>query len=100
MMQEAQVIAGKLGVEFRHTIERRITGAEGVGAHKTSMLQDVEAGRALETEALIGSVLELAHMTKTPAPAIEAVNACTRLLDKIFTEKNSKVDLIPLGKKT
>jgi len=96
MMQEAQVIAGKLGVEFRHTIEKRIEGAEGVGAHKTSMLQDVEAGRALEAEALIGSVLELAQMTKTPAPAIEAVNACTKLLDKTFIEKNSKVDLIPL----
>lgn len=96
MMREAEVIAGKLGIEFRHTIEKRIAGAEGVGAHKTSMLQDVEAGRALETEALIGSVLELAHMTKTPAPAIETVNACTKLLNRTFTEKNSKVDLIPL----
>ena len=96
MMQEAQVIARKLGIEFRHTIEKRIAGAESVGAHKTSMLQDVESGRALETEALIGSVLELAQMTKTPAPAIEAVNACTKLLDKTFIEKNSKIDLIPL----
>jgi len=96
MMQEAQDIAEKLGIEFRHTIEKRITGTEGVGAHKTSMLQDVEAGRALETEALIGSVLELAQMTKTPAPAIEAVNACTKLLDKTFSEKSAKVDLIPL----
>jgi 2-dehydropantoate 2-reductase len=96
MMQEAQDIAGKLGIEFRHTIEKRIAGAEGVGAHKTSMLQDVEAGRALETEALIGAVLELAQLTHTPAPAIEAVNACTKLLDKTFTEKSAKVDLIPL----
>jgi 2-dehydropantoate 2-reductase len=96
MMQEAQAIAGKLGIEFRHTIEKRIAGAEGVGAHKTSMLQDVEAGRALETEALIGSVLELARLTKTPAPTIEAVSACTKLLDKTFTRQNSKVDLIPL----
>lgn len=97
MMKEAQDIAGKLGIEFRHTIERRITGAEGVGAHKTSMLQDVEAGRALETEALIGSILELAHLTKTPAPTIEAVNACTKLLDKTYINKNSRVDLISLN---
>jgi 2-dehydropantoate 2-reductase len=96
MMQEAQAIAGKLGIEFRHTIEKRIAGAEGVGAHKTSMLQDVEEGRALESEALIGAVLELAHMTQTPAPTIEAVNACTKLLNKTFTDQNSKVGLIPL----
>ena len=51
MMQEAQSIAEALGVTFRHTIEKRIAGAESVGAHKTSMLQDVEAGRSLETEA-------------------------------------------------
>jgi 2-dehydropantoate 2-reductase len=96
MMQEAQAIAGKLGIEFRHTIEKRIAGAEGVGAHKTSMLQDVEAGRALETEALIGAILELAQMTKTPAPTIDAVNACTKLLNKTYTEMNARVDLVPL----
>jgi 2-dehydropantoate 2-reductase len=96
MMKEAQEIAGKLGIQFRHTIERRITGAEGVGAHKTSMLQDVEAGRALETEALIGSVMELAQLTETPAPAIEAVNACAKLLNKTFLNINARVGLIPL----
>ncbi len=48
-MAEAQAIAEKLGITFRHTIEKRIAGAESVGAHKTSMLQDVEAGRSLET---------------------------------------------------
>ncbi len=52
MMEEAETIAKKLGVTFRVTIEKRIAGAESVGAHKTSMLQDVEAGRSLETEAL------------------------------------------------
>jgi len=97
MMREAQAIAGKLDIEFRHTIDKRIAGAEGVGAHKTSMLQDVEAGRTLETEALIGAVLELARMTKTPAPAIEAIHACTKLLNKTYTEMKSKVNLIPLA---
>ena len=82
MMKEAQEIAEKLGIEFRHTIERRIEGAEAVGAHKTSMLQDVEARRSLEVEALIGAVIELARLTNTPSPSIDAVCACVKLLDK------------------
>jgi ketopantoate reductase len=84
MMEEAQAIAQKLGVTFRVSIEKRIAGAESVGAHKTSMLQDVEAGRSLETEALIGSVLEMARLAETPAPAIEAVYACVKLLNKVM----------------
>jgi len=84
MMKEAQDIAHKLGIEFRHTIEKRIAGAEGVGAHKTSMLQDVELGRSLEVEALIGAILELGNLTETPAPSIEAVYACVKLLNKIM----------------
>lgn len=82
MMLEAQQIAEALGVTFRHTIEKRIAGAESVGAHKTSMLQDVEAGRSLETEALIGSILEMGKMVGKEAPSIEAVYACVKLLNK------------------
>jgi ketopantoate reductase/2-keto-4-pentenoate hydratase/2-oxohepta-3-ene-1,7-dioic acid hydratase in catechol pathway len=82
MMAEAQTIAQKLGVTFRVSIDKRIAGAESVGAHKTSMLQDVEAGRSLETEALIGSVLEMAKITETPAPAIESVYALVKLLNR------------------
>lgn len=84
MMREAQDIAEALGVTFRHTIEKRIAGAEGVGAHKTSMLQDVEAGRSLETEALIGSILEMGEMVEIPAPSIKAVYACVKLLNKVM----------------
>lgn len=84
MMQEAQDIAEALGITFRHTIEKRIAGAEGVGAHKTSMLQDVEAGRSLETEALIGSILEMGDMVEKPAPAIKAIYACVKLLNKVM----------------
>lgn len=84
MMREAQDIAEALGITFRHTIEKRIAGAEGVGAHKTSMLQDVEAGRSLETEALIGSILEMGEMVGKPAPAIKAVYACVKLLNKVM----------------
>jgi 2-dehydropantoate 2-reductase len=84
MMKEAQDIAQKLGVTFRVTIDKRIAGAEAVGAHKTSMLQDVEAGRSLETEALIGSILEMAKLTNTPAPAIQSVYALVKLLNKVM----------------
>jgi ketopantoate reductase len=97
MMEEAETIAKKLGVTFRVTIEKRIAGAESVGAHKTSMLQDVEAGRSLETEALIGSILEMAKLTDTPAPAIESVYALVKLLNKVMLLEGAgvKVDKAP-----
>ncbi len=82
MMEEAKVIAEKLGIRFRYTIEQRIAGAEAVGEHKTSMLQDLEGGRPLETEALIGVVAELGRVTKTPTPSIDAVYACVKLLGR------------------
>ncbi|MBL4599132.1 MAG: 2-dehydropantoate 2-reductase [Rhizobiaceae bacterium] len=89
MMGEAQEVAEKLGIKFRHTIEKRIQGAESVGAHKTSMLQDVEVGRALETEALVGSILEIASLTETPAPATRAIYACVKLLNKVMLAERS-----------
>jgi len=86
MMTEAQAIAGKLGVSFRVPLEKRIAGAERVGHHKTSMLQDVEAGRALEIDALLGSVVELVRLTGTPSPCIDTVFALTKLLAKTLEE--------------
>src|SRR5580658_6189550 len=80
MMTEAQAVAGKLVFSYRVPLEKRIAGAEKVGKHKTSMLQDVEAGRALELEALVGSVVELGRLTRTPTPHIDAVYALTDLL--------------------
>src|SRR6185436_11541444 len=80
MMAEAEAIAQKLGINFRISIERRIAGAEKVGAHKTSMLQDIEQGRPIEIEALVGSVVELGLLTGTPTPHISAVFACASLL--------------------
>jgi 2-dehydropantoate 2-reductase len=94
MMKEAQDIAEKLGVTFRVSIDKRIAGAESVGAHKTSMLQDVEAGRSLETEALIGSILEMAKITNTPAPAIESVYALVKLLNKVMLTESAGVRVI------
>jgi 2-dehydropantoate 2-reductase len=84
MMTEAQAIAHKLGVTFRVPLEKRIAGAERVGHHKTSMLQDVEAGRALEIDALLGSVVELARLTDTPTPHIDTVYALTKLLGEML----------------
>ena len=82
MMEEAREVAVKLGATFRVTIERRLEGAAKVGAHRTSMLQDVEAGRATELDALLGSVIELARLTQTSVPRLEAVYACMSLLEK------------------
>jgi 2-dehydropantoate 2-reductase len=86
MMSEAQVIARKLGIAFRVPLERRIAGAEKVGHHKTSMLQDVEAGRAPELEALLGSVVELGRLTHTATPHIDAVYGLTHLLARSVTD--------------
>jgi 2-dehydropantoate 2-reductase len=79
-MTEAQTIAHKLGIVFRVSLEKRIAGAERVGRHKTSMLQDVEAGRPPELEALVGSVAELGRLTHTPTPHIDTVYGLTHLL--------------------
>ena len=87
MMLEAQDIAAKLGVTFRVDIERRINGAEAVGKHKTSMLQDVEAGRTLELEAIIGAVVELGELTSTPTPTISSIYAACQLLNHMVTNE-------------
>ena len=81
MMTEAQTIAEKLGVIFRVDIDRRIAGAEKVGKHKTSMLQDLEAGNSLEIDALLGSVIELGRITNTVTPYLSTVFALTKLLN-------------------
>ena len=86
MMTEAQAVANKLGVTFRVPLEKRIAGAERVGHHKTSMLQDVEAGRELEIDALLGSVVELARLTETATPHIDTVYALTKLLTKTLAQ--------------
>ena len=93
MMREAQSVAEKLGVRFRISIDKRIAGAEAVGEHKTSMLQDVERGRALELDALLGSVVELARMTATPTPHIDAIYACASLLAATLAQRGSRLEM-------
>lgn len=83
MMAEAQQVAETLGVRFPVSIERRIRMAEEIGAHKTSMLQDIEAKRPTEIDALLGAVVELADLTGVPAPTMRAIYAVTSLLDRV-----------------
>jgi 2-dehydropantoate 2-reductase len=82
MMLEAQSIAEKLGVKFPIDVERRIDEGAAVGAHRTSMLQDLEARRPMEIDALVGSVQELGRITATPTPTIDGVLALIRLRAK------------------
>ena len=93
MMREAEQVANKLAVTFRVGIDKRIAGAEKVGEHKTSMLQDVEAGRPMEIEALVGSVVELGRLTQTPTPHIDAVYALVSLLAKRLADTKGKLSL-------
>jgi 2-dehydropantoate 2-reductase len=86
MMSEAQSVAHKLGITFRVPLEKRIAGAAKVGHHKTSMLQDLEAGRALEIDALLGAVLELARLTDTQTPHLDSVYALVKLLAQSLEE--------------
>ena len=79
MMVEAQEIAEKLGVKFPIDVDRRIDGGAAVGAHRTSMLQDLEQGRPMEIDALVGSVQELGRVTETPTPTIDTVLALVQL---------------------
>ncbi|HYB11333.1 MAG TPA: 2-dehydropantoate 2-reductase [Alphaproteobacteria bacterium] len=86
MMGEARAVAAKLGVRFRQTAEERIAIVAKVAGHKPSMLQDVEAGKALEIEALAGVLVELGRLTGTPTPRFDAVYACAKLLDKVVAD--------------
>jgi 2-dehydropantoate 2-reductase len=93
MMREAEAVAGKLGISFRVTLDKRIAGAEKVGRHKTSMLMDVEAGRGPEIDALVGSVVELGRFTGTPTPHIDSVYALVKLLERTMVDERSQLRL-------
>ena len=90
MMAEAQAVANKLGIVFPVPLEQRLARAAELGATKTSTQQDEEAGRALEVDALVGAVLEMARLVDVPAPYMESLYACTKLLDRIITRDKLK----------
>lgn len=81
IMTETEAVARRLGIELPISIDQRMAGAEKVGAHKTSMLQDYEAGRPMELGAVVGAVLELGERLGVPMPATQAMYACARFLD-------------------
>jgi 2-dehydropantoate 2-reductase len=81
-MEEVDAVARRVGIEIPVSIDRRIRGAARVGAHKTSMLQDLEAGRPLEIDALVGSVVELADRLGVPVPHLRTLYTCVKLLDE------------------
>ena len=82
LMAETEAVAGRLGIELPISIDQRMAGAEKVGAHKTSMLQDFEAGRPMELEAIIGAVVELGERLGAAMPATRTVYACAKMLDE------------------
>jgi 2-dehydropantoate 2-reductase len=82
LMVESEAVAARLGIELPISIEQRMAGAEKVGAHKTSMLQDFEAGRPMELEAVVGAVIELGERLGVAMPATRAVYACAKMLDQ------------------
>ena len=82
MMEEAHQIATRLGAQFRVDIERRIDGAARVGAHRTSMLQDLERGRAMEIDALLTAVQEMGRMLEVESPTIDLVLALVQQLGR------------------
>ena len=95
MMTEAQTIGERLGAGFRVPMERRIAGAESVGKHKTSMLQDVEAGKPLEIDGMLGVVVELAEVTGVEVPTLRALYACVSLLNTTLQDEQIRLKGAP-----
>jgi 2-dehydropantoate 2-reductase len=89
VMTETESVAARLGIRMPITIDQRIAGAEKVGAHKTSMLQDYEAGRPMELESVVGAVVELGATLGVPMPATQAVYACAKMLDEKHRTRTS-----------
>lgn len=83
LFEESAAVAGKLGIEFPVSLERRLEAGIAVGDHKTSMLQDLEAGKPLELDCMTGAIVELAARLDVPVPHTEAVHACAKLLDRL-----------------
>jgi 2-dehydropantoate 2-reductase len=90
IMQEVEAVSRKLGMELPVSIDQRIAGAEKVGEHKTSMLQDLEAGRPIELEALVGSVVELGERVGLPMTCTRIVYNCTKLLAECAARQQPK----------
>ena len=85
-MAEADAVAEGLGVRLPLTIDQRMDRARKVGAHRTSMLQDLEAGRPMELESVVGVVIELGKKLGLPMPHTSTLYSCVKLLDQVRTQ--------------
>jgi 2-dehydropantoate 2-reductase len=83
IFRECKSISDRLGIDLPVSLERRLEAGIAVGDHKTSMLQDLEAGRPLELECMTGAIVELARRLEIPVPHTETIDACARLLDRV-----------------
>jgi len=97
VMKETESVAQRLGIELPISIDQRIAGAAKVGEHKTSMLQDVEAGRPMELDAVVGAVIELGDRLGIPMPATRAVYACAALLNDRVRLKADTTHVVSTG---
>jgi 2-dehydropantoate 2-reductase len=95
IMQEVQAVGEALGVRFRISLERRIAGTEAVGAHKTSMLQDIESGRPIEADALLGSVIELGRIVGIATPHLDTIYAVVKLLAETLAKERGRLIMSP-----
>jgi 2-dehydropantoate 2-reductase len=97
VMREAQAVGQALGARFLVSMEKRIAGAQAVGKHKTSTLQDIEAGRPPELDALLGAVIELGRVAGVDTPRLEMLHACTSLLARTVHDQKGRLRIAPLG---
>jgi len=85
IFSECAAVAGRLGIRFPVSLDRRLEAGLAVGDHKTSMLQDLEAGKRLELDCMTGAVVELAERLGIDVPHVRTVHACAKLLDHLRT---------------
>ena len=97
MMREAQTVGEAFGIRFRLSVDKRIAGAEGIGAHKTSMLQDIEHGRATEIDALPARSSNSARLANVLTPHLDAIDAVTKLLGETVASGGSGLALARPG---
>jgi len=90
IMSEAEAVAQKLDIDMGISVEQRLAGAEKVGHHKTSMLQDIEAGKPTELEAIVGALIELGEKFGLSLPGTKSVYACVKLLEAAALQKQSR----------
>jgi 2-dehydropantoate 2-reductase len=90
IMREVESVATKLDITMPISIEQRIVGAGKVGEHKTSMLQDLEAGRSMELEPVVGAVLELGDRRGVAMPHTRTVYACAKLMDELSRKETKQ----------